>query len=471
MSLASKVAKNTFYQIIGKAASILLGLATVALMTRYLGRQGFGYYTIVVSYLQFFGVLVDFGLQMTTAQMLSRPGADQAKIFGNILTIRLLSALVFLGGGALLVWLLPYDQEVKIGVAIAAFSFFFIALQSVLIGLYQKHLAMAEVALAEVWGRVALLVGVYLSFSLDWGFYPIIAAISLSSFINFFLLFIKSRKYVAYRLEFDCRMMKEIWEVSWPLAITISLTLVYFRADTIILSFFRSAEDVGIYGAAYKVLEILVQFPYLFLGLILPLLSEFYLLNRELFQKTFQKSFDFLAILALPMVFGCWLLSEKIISFVAGTDFMAATLPLRILIVAVMMIYFGSLFGYAIVATGRQKKMIGFYLFDAVFSLAAYLLFIPLYGYVAAAILTVVTEAIITFSAYYLIRREAQVQINPGVFLKALTASVLMCLALYPFLNQNILTLVIIGALIYFTCLYLLKGYDKKEVLSMLKLK
>ena len=57
------------------------------------------------------------------------------------------------------------------------------------------------------------------------------------------------------------------------------------------------------------------------------------------------------------------------------------------------MIYFGALAGYTIVACGLQKKMISFYLFDAIFSLVAYLIFIPLYGYLAAAALTVATEA------------------------------------------------------------------------------
>ena len=149
MSLAAKIAKNTIYQITGKGAGMLLGLATVALMTRYLGRQGFGYYTIIISYLQFFGVLIDFGLQMTTSQLLAKPGANQSQIFGNLLAVRLLSALVFIGLGSIIVWFLPYPYEVKIGVGVAAFSFFFISLQSVLIGLFQKHLAMAEVAMAD----------------------------------------------------------------------------------------------------------------------------------------------------------------------------------------------------------------------------------------------------------------------------------------------------------------------------------
>ena len=211
MSLASKIARNTLWQVMGKVLATILGLATVALMTRYLGREGFGYYTTIVSYLQFFGVLIDFGLQMATAQLLSRPGADQSKIFGNLIAVRLISALLFLGTGMLLVFVLPYPIIVKTGVAIASASFFFISLQSVLIGMYQKQMAMAEVAIAEVWGRLALLVGVWLSVYLNLGFYPVIAAVSFGSFVNFAWLFFKSKKLLAYRPRL-VRLL--IWEIS-----------------------------------------------------------------------------------------------------------------------------------------------------------------------------------------------------------------------------------------------------------------
>lgn len=178
MSLASNVFKNTFYQIVGKGLGLLFGLATVALMTRYLGREGFGFYTIAVSYLQFFGTLVDFGLQMATAQMLSRPGVNESRLFGVILLLRLVSAVLFLGLGAGLIWLMPYPLEVKVGAMIAVFSFFFIALQSVIIGLYQKHLAMAEVAMAEIAGRATLFFGVWLAIMGDYGFYAVMISVA-----------------------------------------------------------------------------------------------------------------------------------------------------------------------------------------------------------------------------------------------------------------------------------------------------
>ena len=157
--------------------------------------------------------------------------------------------------------------------------------------------------------------------------------------------------------------------------------------------------------------------------------------------------------------------------FVAGPDFALSGGPLRILIVATALIYFGALFGYTVVAAGLQKKMIGFYLFDAVFSLTAYLVFIPLYSYWAGATLTVLTEAIIAWSAWHILKKHTGMSLKGKVFGKAVLSSIVMCLVLWPLLGQSILTLVVIGVVVYFAVLYLLKGYDKAEVLEMFKLK
>jgi len=471
MSLFSKVAKNTVYQIIGKVLGTILGLLTVGLMTRYLGQTGFGYYTTAIAFLQFFGVLIDFGLQMTTAQLLARPQADERKIFANIFTLRLVSAVIFLGLGAAVAWLMPYPLAIKIGIMIAAWSFLFISLQSVLIGLFQKQMAMAEVALAEVWGRGVLLVGVWLAIYLQGGFYYIMLAVAAGSLVNFLLLLIRARKFFPIRFAYDRKIWRDIWGLSWPLAITISLTLVYFRADTVIMSLFRPQSEVGIYGASYKVLEILVQFPYLFLGLILPLLSRFHVEDKAVFGRIFQKAFDFLALIAIPMIFSVWVLGEKIMVFVAGGQFILSGIIIKILILAAAAIYFSSLFGYTIVSAGLQKKMIKFYLIDAVLSLILYLIFIPLYSYWAAAIITVLTEVFIALSSWWILRRQLKISLNLAAAGKYLVAASIMSAAVALLHSQNLPTLVVIGLIVYFAALYFMKGIDRKDILEIINVK
>lgn len=472
MSLLSHIAKNTFYQAGSKFFGAFIGLMTVALMTRYLGQTGYGYYTTIVAFLQFFGVLADFGLQMTTTKMLAEPQADNRKIFGNIFTLRIISSVFFLGSSVLLVWLLPYPLLIKQGISIASLSFFFISLQSIFISIFQKNIAMSRVALAEIFTRSLALIGIWLSVNYDMGLLWIISAIALGNAASFSLLFFSAKRYIPLKPEINLAIWRRIWSFAWPLALTIALTLIYFRADTVILSLFRPQNEVGLYGATYKVLEVLVQFPYLFLGLILPLLTKFFALDRKMFELIIQKSFDFLIIVVVPMVFAVLFLGEKIMVFIAGPEFLLSGTLLKILIFAAALIYIGALFGYAIVAAGLPKKMIKFYFIDAVISLILYFIFIPIFSFWAAAYITIITELIITLASYYVLKKYTHIKIKLTLIYKALLSSCLMSAVLWLLLNQSLATLIIIGLLVYFWALYMLKGFSKKmvwEIINPLK--
>ena len=159
MSVFLKVSKDIIYQTAGRIIGTVLGLVTIGLMIRYLGQEGFGYFTTIVAFMQFFGVLVDFGLQMTTGTLIARPGANEEKIFNNIFSLRFFSSLAVLLIIITISFFLPYPEIIKKGLALIAFSFFFVSLQSIFISALQKNLAASKVAIAEVLNRSTLLLG------------------------------------------------------------------------------------------------------------------------------------------------------------------------------------------------------------------------------------------------------------------------------------------------------------------------
>ena len=109
MSLTRAVASNTAIQVTGKFIGTFLGLITVAVMTRYLGLAGYGEFTTVMSFLQFFGIIVDFGLTLTMVRMISNANVDEDKVASNIFNLRLLAGIVFFGLAPLIARTFPYS--------------------------------------------------------------------------------------------------------------------------------------------------------------------------------------------------------------------------------------------------------------------------------------------------------------------------------------------------------------------------
>ncbi|MBI3626597.1 flippase [Candidatus Uhrbacteria bacterium] len=403
MSLTRKIARNTLSQVIGKIVGTVLGLLCIGLMTRYLGQVGFGQYTTVMTFLQFFGILVDFGLTMITAQMIAPlDGAEEEKVLANLFTLRLVSAVIFLGLAPVIVLLMPYESAIKTGVAVAAASYLFIALNQVLMGLFQKKLDMNRTAAAEIFNRVLLLGLTWLVVAENWGLNGILGAVVISNAVQFGLLYVFSVKHTRLHFRYDPKIWQEIFHLSWPIAVSIGLNLIYLKSDTLILSLIKSQAEVGIYGATYKVIDVLVSMPILFAGLVLPVLSRHWARgDREHYTRVFQKSFDALVLVALPLVVGTWFVSREVMVLIAGQDFAASGPVLNILIIAAGIIFIGAMFGHAIVSLNKQKQTIWAYGASAVLSLAGYLIFIPIYSYFGAAWMTVFSESFVTLSLIY----------------------------------------------------------------------
>ncbi len=471
MSLARKVAQNTIIQFTGKIIGTVLALITVGLMMRYLGKQGFGEYTTIIGFLGTISIFADLGLYLVVTREISKEETNQTKFVNNALSIRLVSAIIVLTAAPFLALLFPYSVVIIWGIAIATLSFLFTSLNQVLIGIFQKHFRMDKVAIGEVSGRIVWLLGVIIVARLDLGLLVMIGAIVLSNFVNFLLVAIFANKYIKLRLEFDWDYWKKILKIAAPLALSVIFTLVHFKVDTVLLSVLKPAEEVGIYGAAYKVLEGLITFAAIFAGLLLPILSRYAFTHREKFIRAYRKGFDVLVVFLIPLIIGTLFFADPIMNLFGGGEFNSSAQVLKILIFAVGAIFLAHLFGNTVVAINQQKKMMWIYFSAAVIAIVLNLLLIPKYSYYGAAATTVLTETIVCLGTALTVYFSAKVAPEFKVFFKSLAASAVMVGVIMLMPQFYFMINIAIAALSYFIVLYLLKGFSKEAVFEIIRFK
>jgi len=476
MSLTRRIAHNTLIQIIGKAIVWIIGILTIGLMTRYLGREGFGYYTTIIAFLQFFGIFVDFGLSVVMNQLISARPDETEKLTSNIFTFRLVTAFILFALAPLVVWFFPYPTIIKWGVVVTSAALFFTSLNQVLIALFQRELKMMRATLAEIIGRLIILLGVILAVYQGWSLLMIMAGVVAGNLIQFILVFYFSSLITKIRLAFEKDVWVEVFKKSWPIGVSIIFNLVYFKADTVILSLYRSQAEVGIYGVTYKILEILSSLPYMFMGLILPLLAGAWAVqDRERFFSVLQKTWDKMSLITFPMVVGGFILATPIVVLVAGPDFYIAGPIFQILIFATGAIFFSTVFTHAVVALEAQKKILKGFMAVAVISLVSYFIFIPRYSYWGAAAITVLSEMLMLLISGFITLSITGNSLKFKIFTKAFLASLIMGLVLYLLnnLGVNLILLIFGGGIIYILVLYVLGGIEKEfidDVLNRQKL-
>ncbi|MFH1029713.1 MAG: flippase [bacterium] len=470
MSLYHKIAKNTIIQIIGRALQTLIAFLTLALIMHYLGPSNFGQYTIVVAYVAFSGILIDLGIYMTTLQMISEPLADAEKIFSNAFTLRVIATVLFLLLAASASLFFPYDPIAKKGILILLASCFFISLAQLLHGIFQKELKMAEAEIAAIIGKIVLIILVAAAIHLKLNLLYILTCLLLGDVTYFLLKYFFSRKYIKIKFSFDKDIWIKIIIKSWPIALSIIFNLIYLRGDTIILSLFAPPAEVGFYGASYKVLDVLTTLPIIIAGLMMPLFTNAWAEKNYATLKFYlQNSFDACAMIAIPIIFGTQFIAYKVMVLAGGNKFYPAGRILKILIIAVTMIFFGTLFGHFIVAINKQKTMLFGYLATAILSLIGYFVLIPKFTTIGAAYVTLFSETLITVLSFIIIRRTTGIAISLKKFLKALLAGLAMCVILYPIRFANMLILILTGAAIYGFTLYAIGVVDKKMLQQIFK--
>lgn len=475
MSLVREVARNTFWQAGGKGVGTLLGLGSSLVLFRYLHDAGYGTYITVMVYLQIFATVVDLGLYIVLVKRLAT-SQNPSELLSHVFSFRLVTGLLGFLLAFLLMYLIPsYSTVIRYGILIMSFNFLGITLSQVLTAVFQKFQALQWVAYAEISSKVFLFFSTLaVAYVLHLGIFAVFAIVAITGMANFFILFFRAQKFIPFRLRFDRAEWASLLRESWPVALAILFNLLYFKADTFLLGIFRTQDEVGIYGAPYKVLEVLVTLPAMFVGLILPPLSEsFQKKDHVRFQKIFQRSFDTLAAMAFPLALGGFIVAKPLMLLIAGANFTDQPEVLgelfRVLAWAVAIIFFGTLTGYAVVVVGKQVNMLKGYAWVGVSSLIFYFIFIPRYSYWGAAGVTLYSEiAIVLFGLYYIFQAT---RFFPSFrnFFKALASALMMAFVLWFFREQSVFFLIPFGAVLYAGLVYLFGIFTRNDIQEILR--
>ena len=465
------IAKNSLWHLGAKTLGVLMGIITIAILTRYLGTAGFGTYATALAWLQFFGILVDFGLYMVLLSELGKTddSKEQQKITGNIMSLRIISAGIILLLSILAGWLMPYDTLTKLTITLLAGSFLCQLINQILTGVFQKHLAMTRGAWVEIISKLLTLVLILLAVWQNWGLLIIATLITLANVIGTSIIWYLSKKLIKIKFYFDTVYQKKIILLAWPLALATIFNLFYFKTDTIILSIFHPAEVVGLYAAPYRILEVLISLPPIFLGLLLPQLTKYYQENKQLFFSYIKLGLDVFHAFLIPLIIGGIILARPLITLLAGADFSEADYLLQILLVATAFIFYTQLFTYVIVAINKQKNILFIAISASLLALLIYFIFIPTYGALAAAVCTLLVEGIVLVGYFGVVKKQTGLTIPIINFGKILLASLLMGLITFFSQNLPVLLTIIISALAYLLFLRIFRVFSFAEIKAMVK--
>jgi len=392
-----KIFRNFTAQALGKAVSLIFSIITTFILTRSLGAAGFGQYTLIVAFVTLLAALGNWGTQIIGVRELSR-AKNKGRLFGSLLSLRLILAAAALIFGVLSVLILPTFADIKIPALAALILVFLLTAESSFEIVFQSFFKMEAAALLEIISSfLCLLLTI---FFLKSGYKltsPIIAWI-FSKILILIPAFLLSKKIIFEKWLVEKEIVKKIFWQSLPMGTLLIMFSAYDRAvDSLIIKSFLGPTAVGLYGLAYKIYINLVLPAYFFVNTIFPILSKE---KKEGVKKTLKLGISLTAVALLFLVPTVIVSGKFIILLIAGEEFLGALPSLKILSFALIFSYLNHLSGFTLVALNRQTTSLKIGTVALVFNFCANLIFIPKFGILAAAAITCATEGLVTILSF-----------------------------------------------------------------------
>jgi O-antigen/teichoic acid export membrane protein len=168
---------------------------------------------------------------------------------------------------------------------------------------------------------------------------------------------------------------------------------LFDRVDVLILSKLAGDYATGIYSAAYRPLGAVQLLPYGILYSLLPALSRTNSGGKE--REKLEKVLGFLLSAALFIILATMVFADSVVPRVLGPHFSETATALKILIWAVAPRYINYGLNMALLAIRKEHIFVRTSLVCLSANVVGNLLLVPRFGWRAAAVLTIVTEALL----------------------------------------------------------------------------
>ncbi len=392
-SIRWTVGKNTIAQIIGKTIGAGITLLISILIARKFGATGYGDFTKIITYVAFFYLIADFGLNAVFLQ-LDHDHTDK-NLWHTLIVLRLVLSICLMLVALLILALLPqgttqgYTPLVKLGILLFSPTIFFQAILTSSNAIFQKHLRYDLSTIATISGSLVSLFLIFLVTQSGQSIIGSIGALGAGSMITGIVaLFLAIKLQKSLHFSLHTHHMTTLLVAATPLAATLLFNLVYFRIDSILLTLTRSTQEVGIYGFAYKIFEFPLVIPTFFMNSLYPLLLE-----RKNFLHLLKRSSIILFFSSLALLVIFWI-SAPLVSLVKE-EFQLSVGALRILILGLPFFFLSSLTMWGLIALKKQRVLVVIYGTAMMANIFLNVWLIPMYGYRAAAWITVVSEGLV----------------------------------------------------------------------------
>ena len=473
MKKITNIAKNTSYFTFALILQKIISFTYFAILARSLGPEDLGKYYFALSFTTIFAIFIDFGLANTQTREVARSQAKAQKITSLILAIKIPMLFIVLGSATVLINILGYSELTRQLVYLASIS---MVLDSLTLTFFSTirgfHNLIFESVFSVLFQLSVFSIG--LSFlKLGYGISYLMAAMAAASVIMCLgsgLVLWKKFKIKLIPL-YDYSSLKALILMTIPFSLYAIFQKIYTYLDTVLLSVLAGDTYVGLYQIAFKIVFAIQFLPLAFVASLYPAFSSYWKNNKQQLATSFERAMSYLIIISLPVAIGIVSIADRLI-LIFKDDFNDSILPLQIIMASLLFIFLNYPIGSLLNACQKQKINTRFMGITLVLSVLLNIVLIPKFNVIGASITVVITNCLMFILGMSVVPKIISLNSKKLVmiFMKSLLSATLMgAFVVFAKYKINIFMVIIISAIIYSTILFLLKGFSKSDILSVVE--
>jgi O-antigen/teichoic acid export membrane protein len=362
------------------------------------GAEQYGMYFSLLGFSLLFNIISDFGVTNYNNRNIAQNHDLLPIELGNLIPLKIILGGLYCIINLIIAFFIGYSSEqfhlliwLIINQVIISFTLY---LRSNISGLQFFNtdsivsvidkLILILICVFLLWGNTSI------SFKIEWFIYAQTLAYTVSLLVALIILHRRSGK-VRLKLKYNTSI--ETLKKSFPFAVLMFLMVMYTRIDAVLLE--RILPDgkiqAGVYAQAYRMIDALAMFAYLFASILLPLFAKMIKDQKSLIDILSHSS-GMLFIPSIGIIVALLFYSKEFMGLLYHQHIDQSAIVLQYLVIGFAGICFSYIFGTLLTASGNLNILNSIAFAGFVTNIVLNILLIPKYGSAGAAFCNMITQ-------------------------------------------------------------------------------
>ena len=467
------VAKNYVYNVIYQVLVMILPLITTPYVSRILGAEGIGIYSYTISIATYFILFGSLGVAMYAQREIAYVQEDKqkrSKIFWEVFILRAITITI-----SIVLYYFIYANHTEYAIYYRILLIEIIANIFDVSAFFQGMEEFKKIISRNLIVKIISIISIFVFIKTESDVWKYLLIYALSTLIGNLSLWLYLPRYIKKVKLRELNILQHI-RPTIVLFIPQIATQVYTVLDkTMIGTMIQDKSEVGYYEQAQKIVKVVLTIITSLGAVMLPRIANKFANGKESdIKENIKNSFNFIYLLAIPMMFGIMAIARDFIPIFLGQGYEKSIILTCVISPILLFIGLSNVVGTQyLLPTKRQKQYTISVIIGAIINLILNFILIPRYLSVGAAIATVMAEFLVAATQFFMIRREFEIKDIIKMSINYLIAGIVMLvvdsiLTRFVLVDIRRLIKVIIqvmsGIIVYFGILFILNDNYTKYI-------